>query len=421
MGAKLCCLGFTKSRKDANEPLDNHAAKKPVLTWQDLLVPLPPNLVVNRLEAQLPAQSLMSVPMYLRLHRFLPPHIQRRKLELVYASWEHGFSLTAFKACLSDRRASRHASVNQEVVILIRPALNLPMSPMVARPSTQQHPQQNGQNSLPGSPHFQSSSAMHTSPSTSWGDGSAAAEAGTPVVGAFLPTGIDFHSKKYHGADTMFVFTNIADGFQGMSTDSLDSAATGGAGRQAGGQGNYGATATGNNSSSQQQQHHHAAVSSFATTNSSSLSSTFGVVDRPTVYTTSHSPKVNEYYVRASDGMIVFGGGGKGAAIAVNDDLDTLTSSIMCPTFQSGCLLPVERGSHGSDSPTPSGVQVEGFLSKAPIHTLEVWGISNFPLTIPEGFEDEDLQKTCKTFVVLASRNFIMLLVSPAPGYVIAV
>jgi hypothetical protein len=201
--------------------------------------------------------------------------------------------------------------VNQEVFLLVRPSLTI-SSPTTANSASNQS-QLCSQDEMP------------------------------PVVGAFLPTGIDFQCKKYHGSDTMFVFTNIAE-------------------KCSNGRSGYGST-----------------EASFDESN-------FEVVQNPVVYTC-QSPKINEYFVRTTDGMIVFGGGGKGAAIALNDDLDTITSSFMCPTFGSSCLLPVERG-NGPEACSPSGAKVEGFHSHAPIHTLEVWGISNYPLTIPDDADD---------------------------------
>ena len=85
----------------------------------------------------------------------------------------------------------------------------------------------------------------------------------------------------------------------------------------------------------------------------------------------------NEYHFKsfADDRKLLFGGGGKGPAISLGEDLDVLRCSTDCPTFMMDGqgLLP---------DWTP-GIETECGVSHVSIDKVEVWGICAEPFVCP--------------------------------------
>lgn len=171
MGNRFSCICLSTAKNKRNE--DNAAeatAAKPQLHMEAVLARLPVNLSLNRLEPQSPT-CLLLPEWFLQIQKQIPAHLQNRTLELVFSSWENGFSYAQLRQATSERLS--HKASAQELILLIRPSLA----------------QRGGDES---------------------GEDSSCSE--RALVGAFIPGGIDFSIKKYFGTDGTFVFSSMVTG-----------------------------------------------------------------------------------------------------------------------------------------------------------------------------------------------------------------
>ncbi|RNF19626.1 uncharacterized protein Tco025E_04038 [Trypanosoma conorhini] len=91
----------------------------------------------------------------------------------------------------------------------------------------------------------------------------------------------------------------------------------------------------------------------------------------------------NHYFMRCDNGSIAVGGGGKGPAIFLHDDLATVSCSTFCPTFglKESLLLLNARSNGYCDAAAaagcPSDVRLEGGEPAASVRSIQLWTVGD--------------------------------------------
>lgn len=205
MGNRLSCLRWGRNSDVGDAPAtpaSHYEAFRTFDMLQEGCVALAPNPMHNRTLPITMPQCLLTSQSFYALQQFLPPLTQSMKLELVFSTWEHGFSRVALQNQVTAAMESSNGRQANDLLMLVKPSV-------IRRPASVPVRHNEGEDN-----NATSSAAGGATVALPPAEAEVNAPLRVPhdvLIGVYIPQGLTIGGpRRYYGTDGTFLFDPLS-------------------------------------------------------------------------------------------------------------------------------------------------------------------------------------------------------------------